>query len=122
MLRFVALHSEQMCVLCGRVRALISVIGTAKCTDIESTGPVIYQRGTRGVDLRSWTGSTLQWLGCFSPYIGGTGCEVFEFACVDSSTDILFGINDVSLSWLVAAVIDTGNTRGNAWPTATAAT
>jgi hypothetical protein len=83
----------------------------ASCTDLLTNMPMWGQAAT-GFDLRSWTGSTLHWIGC------AYGCTPASWYCnFDPVNQVLaFGTTENSE---VRAVVDPNNAMGDTMPTNT---
>jgi hypothetical protein len=80
------------------------------CADIVTNSPM-WGTPAMGVDLRKYTGGSLDWLGC-----PGDGCQPNEFFCNDEATGIFFGSN---LN-VLRAVVDPGNAGGDPFPSTSA--
>jgi hypothetical protein len=93
-------------------------VGTANVTSVVVTcAPTcaqlvtnanVWGRVARGVDLRPYTNSTLDWIGC-----PGDGCQPSDFFCTEEANGIFFGSN----SSVLRALPDPGNAAGDPYPT-----
>jgi hypothetical protein len=73
-----------------------------KCFDLQ-TQATRWGRAASGLDLRSCTGGTLEYIGCV-----GDGCDPGSFYCNDDETSITFGTNTGS-GGVLRALLDEGN-------------
>ncbi len=91
------------------IEALRSILfaNVATCEDIEYSG-VMWGRQVRGVDLRSYTNSTLHFIGCFAGI--GSQCLPEEFFCSfdRGALTLTFGAPSGS----VRALLDPGDAAG----------
>lgn len=85
----------------------------AKCADIVTNTPV-WGLAATGIDFRTFTNSTLHWIGC----AGNNGCAQSTFFCTDNATSLHFGTTASSASGnALRALVDPGNALGDAFPT-----